>query len=393
MRIHDRIAQMDLPPFDALAQRAAVLRRQGHAVFSLGQAVPFFPPPPAALAGARAALPRPETHRYATDPGLPSLRRMLAERLGASIHVALDPDELVVTAGANQAFALVLTTLVSAGDEVVLPGPYFANHHMLVRAMGATAVEAPLADRETFAVGWPDIAPHLTGRTRMIVLCNPSNPTGAALDPVQGRRIVAEAAARDLVVVSDEAYMHFVYEGEHWSAAAVPGWQDTVVVIGTLSKSLGMMGWRVGFMLADRAVCAQAVKVMDAMLICAPVISQMAAEAALREDWPYATNFLDELRARRRVLADGLRRIPRVAWTPGRGGLFAFARITGCTDSQRLAHALMEEAHLVTMPGASFGASGEGYLRLSFGFAAQDELREATQRLADYLARASSAHA
>ena len=387
MRIPDRITQMDLPPFDALAQRAVELRRQGHTVISLGQAVPFFPPPPAALAGAQAALTRPETHRYATDPGLPSLRRLLAERLGISIQTALDLDELVVTAGANQAFALVLTTLVSAGDDVVLPGPYFANHHMLVRAMGATAVEAPVADRDTFAVRWSDIAPHLTARTRLIVLCNPSNPTGAALDPVEGRRIVAEAAARDLIVVSDEAYMHFVYEGEHWSAAAVPGWQDTVVVIGTLSKSLGMMGWRVGFMLADRAVCAQAVKVMDAMLICAPVISQMAAEAALREDWPYASNFIDELRARRRVLADGLRDIPRVAWTPGRGGLFAFARVTGCADSQQLAHALMEEAHLVTMPGSSFGASGEGYLRLSFGFAAQDELREATRRLGEYLAR------
>ena len=388
MRIPDRIAQMDLPPFDTLAQRAAELRRQGHSVISLGQAVPFFPPPPAALAGARAALTRPETHRYATDPGLPSLRRMLAERLGTSLDATLDPDEIVVTAGANQAFALVLTTLVSAGDEVVLPGPYFANHHMLIQAMGATAVEAPVADRDTFAIRWSDIAPHLTARTRMIVLCNPSNPTGAALDPVEGRRIVAEAATRDLVVVSDEAYMHFVYEGAHWSAATAAGWRDTVVVIGTLSKSLGLMGWRVGFMLADRAVCAQAVKVMDAMLICAPVISQMAAEAALHEDWPYATNFLDELRARRRVLADGLRDIPRVEWTPGRGGLFAFARIAGCADSQQLARNLMEEAHLVTMPGASFGASGEGYLRLSFGFAEQHELREAIRRLAEYFARA-----
>lgn len=388
MRIPNRIQDMDLPPFDSLARRAAELRRQGHHVISLGQAVPFFPPPPTALASAQAVMMRAETHRYATDPGLPSLRRILAERLGESMQAALDPDGIIVTAGANQAFALVLTTLVGAGDEVVLPSPYFANHHMMVRAMGATAVEAPVADRRTFAVRWPDIAPHLSTRTRMIVLVNPSNPTGAALDPVEGRRIVAEAAARGLVVVSDEAYMHFVYEGAHWSPASVRGWQDTVVVIGTLSKSLGMMGWRVGFVVADRAVCEQAVKVMDAMIICAPVISQLAAEAAVREDWPYATQFLDELRARRSVLAEGLTGIPGVDWAPGRGGLFAFARIAGCTDSQQLAQDLMEEAHLVTMPGASFGASGEGHVRLSFGFAAQDELREATRRLAGYFSRA-----
>jgi aminotransferase len=387
MKIPARIREMDLPPFDSLAQRAAELRRQGHHVISLGQAVPFFPPPPAALAGAQAALALPETHRYATDPGLPSLRRILAERLSESLQAALDPDQLIVTVGANQAFTLALTTLVSAGDEVVLPGPYFANHHMMVRAVGATAVEAPLADRRTFAIRWADIAPHVSARTRMIVLVNPSNPTGAALDPADGRQIVAEAAARGLIVVSDEAYMHFVYEGDHWSAASVPAWQDTVVVIGTLSKSLGMMGWRVGFMLADRAVCEQAVKVMDAMIICAPVVSQMAAEAALREDWPYADRFLDELRARRGVLAEGLAGIPGVEWTPGRGGLFAFARIASCTDSRQLSQDLMEKAHLVTMPGASFGASGEGHLRMSFGFPAQDDLREATRRLGEYFSR------
>lgn len=375
---------MDLPPFDSLHRRALELRQHGHPVIWLGQAVPFFPPPPVSLAAAQAAMAAPETHRYASDPGLPSLRQSLATRLAQSLDAQVEADEIIITAGANHAFAVVLTTLASAADEVVLPGPYFANHHMLVRAMGATAVEAPVADRHTFAVRWSDIEPRLSPRTRMIVLCNPSNPTGAALDPAEGPHIVAQASARGLIVVSDEAYMHFVYEGAHWSAASTQAWRDTVVVIGTLSKSLGMMGWRVGFVLADRAVCEQAVKVMDAMIICAPVISQIAAEAAVREAWPYATGFLDELRVRRQVLADGLANIPGVEWTPGRGGLFAFARVSGCTDSRRLAADLMEEVHLVTMPGASFGESGEGCLRLSFGFAGQDELREATRRLKAY---------
>jgi aspartate/methionine/tyrosine aminotransferase len=383
----DRIQQLVLPPFDALNRRGAELRSQGHPVLFLGQAIPFFPPPPAALGAAQAAMSAAETHRYATDPGLPSLRRALAWRLGETLANHFDPEDVFITAGGNHAFALVLTTLVSAGDEVVLPGPYFANHHMMVRAVGATAVEAPVADRQTFAVRWSDIEPHLSARTRMIVLCNPSNPTGATLDPADGRGIIAEASARGVIVVSDEAYMHFVYDGAHWSAASVAGWRESVVVIGTLSKSLAMMGWRVGFVLADRAVCEQLEKVMDAMLICAPVISQVAAEAAVRTSWPYAAGFLDELRARRQVLAEGLGRIPGVAWTPGRAGLFAFARIAGCTDSMQLARDLMEEVYLVTIPGISFGQSGEGCLRLSFGFAAQDELREATRRLGLYFSR------
>jgi aminotransferase len=235
-------------------------------------------------------------------------------------------------------------------------------------------------------VRWADIEPHVTRRTRAIVLCNPSNPTGAPIDAVEGTRIVAEAAKRNLVVFSDETYMHFVYEGAHWSAASAPEWRQTVVVIGTFSKSFGMMGWRVGYLLADASVCEQAVKVQDAMIICAPVISQMAAEAAVRESWCHTASFHDELRERRRVLGDGLAAMPGVQWTQTRGGLFAFARVAGCDDSTRLSDDLLERAHVVTIPGAAFGKSGEGFLRLSYGYASPGDLSEAAARMQRFFA-------
>jgi aspartate/methionine/tyrosine aminotransferase len=380
-RARSRIRDLVLPPFDPLNRRAAELRAAGHHVVSLGQAVPFFAPPGPALQAAHAALEAPEVHRYTTDPGLPGLRMALAARLARAVGRDVGPDDLVITAGANHAFTLTLTTLVDAGDEVILPAPYFTNHQMAVCAAGATAVEAPTADRETFSVRWTDLAPHVTARTKVIVLCNPSNPTGAPIEADEGARIVGEAAARDIVVISDETYMHFVYEGTHWSAASVAGWRRNVVVIGTFSKSFGMMGWRVGFVLADAAMCEQAVKVQDEMIICAPAISQMMAEAAVRESWSYATSFHDELRARRRVLAEGLATVPGIKWTPTRGGLFAFARIAGCEDSTRLSHELIERAHVVTIPGAAFGSSGEGCLRLSYGYASVPDLTEAVARL------------
>jgi aminotransferase len=258
---------------------------------------------------------------------------------------------------------------------------------MAVVAMGATPVEAPVADRATFSVRWTDIEPHLTSRTKVVVLCNPSNPTGAPVAADQGTLIVAEAATRGIAVVSDETYMHFVYDGTHWSAASVPDWRQTVVVIGTFSKSFGMMGWRVGYLLADASVCEQAVKVQDAMIICAPVISQIAAEAAVRESWSYPVSFHDELEDRRRVLAEGLARIRGIQWVPTRGGLFAFAKIAGCGDSTRLSDDLVEQAHVVTIPGAAFGASGEGHLRLSYGYATTKELAEAVQRLKRFFSR------
>ena len=268
-------------------------------MISLGQALPFYPPPASALRAAEAALRRPDVHAYTTDPGRPSLRRVLAERLREHARIDCGPDDLLITAGANHAFTTTLTTLVSAGDEVVLPAPYFTNHQMAVQAAGAVPIEAPVADRESYSVTWADIAPALTERTRAVVLCNPSNPTGAPVRASDGARIVAELATRDILVISDETYMHFVYGDSHWSAASVAGWRRNVVVIGTFSKSFAMMGWRVGFMLADAAVCAQATKVQDAMIICAPTISQIAAEAAVRDDWDYPRTFHGDLLERR----------------------------------------------------------------------------------------------
>ena len=379
------IRRIDLPPFDPLNRRAAELQAAGHHVISLGQAVPFFPPPAAALDAARAALNGGDVNLYATDPGLPSLRAALAERLSAMAGSRITSDDLVITAGANHAFTLALTTLVDPGDEVILPAPYFTNHQMAIAAAGATPIEAPVADRATFDVCWSDIEPHLTSRTKAVVLCNPSNPTGAPVEAREGVRIVRELAGRGIVVFSDETYMQLVYDGPHWSAASVPDWRSNVVVIGTFSKSFGMMGWRVGYMLADGSICEQAVKVQDAMIICAPVISQMAAEAAVRASWSYPRSFHDALQRRRRIVAEGLAGIPRLHWTPTRGGLFAFTRVDGCDDSTRLSDELLEQAHVVTIPGAAFGTSGEGFLRLSYGFAVETDLAEALRRLREFL--------
>ena len=141
------------------------------------------------------------------------------------------------------------------------------------------------------------------------------------------------------------------------------------------------MGWRLGYLLADAGICAEAVKVQDAMIICAPVISQMAAEEAIRADWTYARSFAVDLGARRELMRQALGAIPGVCWSPTRGGLFAFARVEGCEDSSALADDLLEQTHVVTIPGSAFGRSGEGHLRLSYGYATPDDLRLAMERL------------
>ena len=384
--VPSRVRGIELPPFDPLNLRASELRAAGHVVISLGQALPFYGPPPSALAAARQALDTREVNVYSTDPGMPALRAALADRL-RSVGVVASAADIIITAGANHAFTLALTTMVDPGDDVILPSPYFTNHQMAVVALGANPIEAPVGDCETFSVRWADIEPHITARTRAVVLCNPGNPTGAVLDPVEGERIVSELGRRDIVVFSDETYLHLVYGRPHWSAASSLDWRRNVVVVGTFSKSFAMMGWRVGFMLADASVCTEAVKIQDAMIICAPVISQMAALGAVREDWGYPESFHEGFLKRRAALLDGVRSVPRLRWTPTNGAFFGFVRVDGCTDSTALAGSLLEEAHVVTLPGAAFGRSGEGHLRLSYGSVSVADVTEAMRRVAAYFER------
>lgn len=393
-RIPGRVAEIVTPPFDALNTRAAALRSQGHPVISLGQAVPGFPPPESALRAAAAALASGDANTYSADAGLIGLREALCEKLRASFGVDAIADEVIVTAGANQAFMLATLTFVGPDDEVLLPAPYFVNHEMAVRAVGATPVEVPLSEARGFSVAWADLEPRVTARTRAVVLCNPSNPTGATIEAAEGRRIVRELAERNILVFSDETYMHFVYphhqasgrrDGTHWSAASAPGWRRNVVMMGTFSKSFGMTGWRVGYVLADTTVCEQAIKIQDATIICAPVISQLAARAAVRESWDSPRLLHDELIARRQILIEEIERTPRLCWTQTNGGFFAFVRVAGCTDSARLARDILEQAHVVTIPGSTFGCTGEGFLRLSYGAVSRTDLREAMWRVRNVL--------
>ena len=392
-RVPARTSNLILPPFDVLNQKAAALRRAGHDVISLGQAVPGFGPPPAAIDAARRALDDAPTHRYSEDAGMVTLREALCEKLAAHRRVDAQPDEVIISAGGNQAFMLAAMTLIDPGDDVVLPTPYFVNHEMAIRAIGGVPIEAPLSEEEGFTPRWSAIEPHVTARTRALVLCSPSNPTGAVIDESELGRIVHELSSRGVIVFSDETYLHFVAGRPNdpsvagtASAAAVEGWRENVVVVGTFSKSFGMTGWRVGYVLADRAVCEQALKIQDAMIICAPTISQIAIEAAIRADWNYAHSFHGELIARRAALEDGIATIPRLHWTPTAGGFFAFVRVDGCRDSMTLASEILDRAHVVTIPGETFGTTGQGFLRLSYGAASVDQLREALRRLRVYFA-------
>jgi aspartate/methionine/tyrosine aminotransferase len=381
MRIPDRVRSIELPQFDLLNDVAASWRARGADVITLGQALPGFAPPAVAIDAFKKTLDDPSSHIYSSDAGIPELRNALAQWLltrGARVDAE---REIIVTAGGNQAFQLALTTLLVPGDEVVLAAPYFLNHDMAARSVGAIPIEAPAPAERGFTTRWDDLAPHVTVRTRAVVLVTPSNPTGAVIAPPELQRIVSECASRDVIVIVDETYLQFVYDGEPFTASSLPAWSMNVAIVGSFSKSYAITGWRCGYLLAHADAIGEAMKIQDCMVICAPVPVQRAVAAVLEKEPDYPKRWLGELKERRDFVVGALSAIDGVEPVAPSGGFFVMVKLAGCRDSRTTAMDLIESQQVVTIPGRFFGASGEGYLRLSYGAATIDRLREAVARI------------
>jgi aspartate/methionine/tyrosine aminotransferase len=380
---------------DLIGRACAERRAQGGRLFPLAQAVPDFPPPPHVLQALRESLDDPSTHRYTVDPGLPELRRAIAQVLGGRRGVAWDAEaQILVTAGANLAFAEVLPCLVDEGDEVLLLSPYYLNHGMAAELCGARTVEVPLDPARGFAVDFAALEHAISKRSRVLVLVNPSNPIGSVLGRGEMERLLAFAAAHDLWVVSDETYEDFVLDppADGWcSAASVPGHGERVVVLGSFSKSAGLSGWRVGYVVGPAGLVHEVLKAHDTMIICAPVAGQRGALASLLGDRGWLDERRADLDARRRLVLEFLERSPHLETARGasRGAMFVLVRPRGraLPDSTRTALDLIRETGVALVPGAAFGRLGEGWLRLSFAGARPEVLQEALPALEAHLAR------
>jgi aspartate/methionine/tyrosine aminotransferase len=385
MRIPERVHAIEQPQFDLLNDVAAGWRARGADVITLGQALPGFAPPAVAVEALRAALDDPSSHIYSSDAGTPQLRAALARSL-EPFGGRVDPErEIIITAGGNQAFQLALTTLIGPGDEVVLAAPYFLNHEMAVRSVGGLPIEAPAPASRRFAPSWEDILPRMTRRTRAVVLVSPSNPTGAVISRDDLRQIVTACAVRDALVIVDETYMRFVYDEEPATAASLPQWTDNVVVVGSFSKTFAITGWRCGYLMANAEAIAQAMKVQDCMIICAPVPVQRAITTVLEQEPDYPRRWRDELKQRRDFLISTFTDTPALEPIAPAGGFFVMVKVLGCTDSRATAMELVDKQQVVTIPGRFFGESGEGYLRVSYGAATIERLREASERIGHFV--------
>jgi aminotransferase len=378
---------IELSPIKAVELRASRLPD----VVSLAQGIPSFDTPEPIKRFVVEKIAEGACAKYSLTPGLPQLRELISEALLRD-GMRYDPDgEIIVTCGAIEAISATLLASVEPGDEVVVASPSYASYVAAIRLAGATPRFVPLNEDANWDLD-PDAIGRAIGRhTRAILLCNPNNPTGTIYSVGETERMMALAARHDLLVITDEVYKDFIYANEPPGVPATYAeHRDRVVRICSFSKAYGMTGWRVGFLHTARRRADDILKVHDALVTCAPVVSQYAAIAALESGEPFVEQFREAFRQRRARIIEHLDALPDIFdYQQPNASYFAFPRVKDTVrlarDSRALAEDILERARVALVPGIAFGPTGEAHLRFCYARELAD-IDRAFARLTDYFA-------
>lgn len=333
---------------------------------SLGQGVPFFPPPPEAIAAFGESA-RKEGFRYSEDAGIPALREAIKNKLREENKIRCDIENIMVTAGGNQAFINALLAITSPGDEIILIAPYYFNHLMAIELAGCKAVVLPPSEK--FIPDVEKIEEKISERTRAIVTVSPNNPAGVVYPPELLARINKLCAEHGIYHISDEAYEHFVFEeAVHQSPAKHDAHLEHTISLFSFSKSFGMGGYRVGYMVFPASLFPEILKVQDTIGICPPVPSQYAALSALKFGKRYPEMHLSKMETVRRLFLEELKKLD-VKISQSNGAFYVYIRLPKKgkrIDDWTLAIQLIEKFGVIVIPGSVFGDKNPGF-RISFG--------------------------
>ena len=355
-------------------------------VISLGIGEPdFVTPAPIIEAGIR-SLHAGETH-YTSNAGLIALREAVAEHLHRLYGITYQAkDEVIISVGVSEALYLTMSALLNPGEEVVVPTPCFVSYQAEVILAGGVPIEIPTYVENGFQLRPEDLQAAITPRTKAILLGYPNNPTGAVYTREILEGIAAIAAEHDLVVVSDELYDQLVYGVEHVCFATLPGMKQRTVLLGGFSKNYAMTGWRAGYAVGPADIIKGLVRIHQYTIMSAPTMSQVAALEALKNGHEFVVQMRDEYNRRRLLIVNGLNQLGLPTFEP-HGAFYAFPNIsvTGM-DDETFAQKLLEEERVAVVPGNSFGAGGEGYVRCSYA-TSYEKIEEALRRMQRFMHR------
>ncbi|MDZ4701453.1 MAG: pyridoxal phosphate-dependent aminotransferase [Rhodothermales bacterium] len=373
---------------DPIIPIVARLIRDNAGTISLGQGVVHYGPPPQAREALAGFWESPANHLYNSVQGMPALRARITEKLAHENQIVVEDErQLFVTAGGNMAFMNALAAIASAGDEVILVAPYYFNHEMAITMLDCQPVIVPSDER--YQLDLERIEQAITPRTRAIVTVSPNNPSGAVYPEADLRAVNAVCARRGIYHISDEAYEYFTFGNTvHFSPGSVPEAGNHTISLFSLSKAYGFAGWRIGYMCAPAPLHMAIAKAQDTMLICAPIVCQLAAAGALEAGRAYCTPFIAEMgRLRDRVLnaltpLGGRVRIP----SPD-GAFYALLRLDTPLAPLVLVERLIREHRVAVIPGTAFGMMDGCYIRVAFGALLSETVEEGVGRLVEGLQR------
>jgi len=325
--------------------------------------------------------------RYTSNYGMLELREAIAQLLYRRYGASYDPEhELIITVGVSEALDCALRALLDPGDEVILPDPGYVAYEADVILAGGVPVPVPTYAQDNFEIKAANIAAALTPQTKVILLGNPNNPTGAVIARNELAAIAELARRYDLVLIVDEVYSRLVYDVEYTSIASFPDMKDRVVLVDGFSKAYAMTGWRLGYAAAPRVILEAMVKVHQYALMCAATMAQEAGLEAVLHGEQDIERMHESYAARRRFFIDGLNRIGLPCGEP-HGAFYAFPSIAATSlSSEEFAEKLLFEERVAVVPGNAFGAAGEGFVRCAY-CTAQDQLEEALVRMERFVRR------
>jgi len=347
--------------------KARALEAQGKHIVHLEIGEPDFDTPANIRNAAKTALDKGYTH-YGPSPGLPELRKTIAEYMTKHRGVQFNPNQVVVTPGGKPIMFYTIMACVDPGDEVIYPNPGFPIYESVINFVGAKPVPLALKEEKGFRFDIADLKKLITAKTRMLILNSPQNPTGGILTIDDLKEIAGLAVKHDLIVLSDEIYSRIIYDGfAHTSIVTFPGMPERTIILDGFSKTYAMTGWRLGFGVMPESLVPQISQLQINATSCTASFSQIAAVEALVGPQEEVSRMVAEFKRRRDVIVDGLNAIPGVRCHKPLGAFYVFPNITAIgKPSKFLADYLLNEAGVAGLSGTAFGAFGEGYLRFSY---------------------------
>ena len=389
--IAERISSISVSSTMKVAADAEKLRAQGEDVVDFGAGEPDFPTPDNIKQAAIRALEQNFT-RYTPAGGTAELKKTVCECHARDFGTSYSPSECIITVGGKHVIFNLVQALINPGDEVVIPVPYWVTYKDVVNYAGGHCIFVDTDEQNGFALTAAMIEPHLTARTRMVIVNSPSNPSGALVEREEFEKIYGLTSARGIYLMTDECYCKFLYDSEPFSIASLPGSKETVVVAGSLSKTYAMTGWRIGFGLAPAPIITAMTKLQSHSTSNPTSICQKAAVEALRGPQDSVSAMLAQYRQRRDFVIARLRAIPGVTCAEPRGAFYAYPNLgvvigkSGIANTTQLAERLLADERLAVVPGEAFGTNH--HVRISYA-ASMKDLERGLERLHRFVVKNS----